>query len=72
MFFNRKEVSLMSQNLNFTDFVKLVSKAKTKEDLQDITYQALSQDTNPSDSNSLYSKVFELCIKRQIELGGVA
>ena len=62
----------MQQKLTLSDFIKLVSKAKTKEELQDITYKALSQDENPNDSNSLYNKVFEMSIKRTIEIGGVA
>lgn len=62
----------MQQKLNLSDFIKLVSKAKTQEELQNITYQALSQDENPNDSNSLYNKVFEMSIKRTIEIGGVA
>lgn len=62
----------MQQKLTLSDFIKLVSKAKTPEELQKITYQALSQDENPNDSNSLYNKVFEMSIKRTIEIGGVA
>jgi aspartate/glutamate racemase len=62
----------MQQKLTLSDFIKLVSKAKTQEELQNITYQALSQDENPNDSNSLYNKVFEMSIKRTIEIGGVA
>ena len=62
----------MQQKLTLSDFIKLVSKAKTQEELQDITYKALSQDENPNDSNSLYNKVFEMSIKRTIEIGGIA
>ena len=62
----------MQQKLTLSDFIKLVSNAKTPEELQKITYQALSQDENPNDSNSLYNKVFEMSIKRTIEIGGVA
>ena len=60
------------------DFKKEIKKAKTKDELHKISYEAMLQDSKPIDverlatggkPRTLYSKVISFCIKREVELG---
>ena len=50
------------------DFKAQIQKAKTKEELRQISYSALVQDQQAlKKKNSLYEKVIDLCIKRELK-----
>ena len=52
------------------EFKDEISKAETQEKLGDIAYEAFLQDDRALQSkNSLYEKVLDNCIKREMELG---
>ena len=61
------------------DYKKKIRKAKTKEELHQISYEAFLADTKCTidvmakeigrRSRSLYGRVVTLCVKRQNELG---
>ena len=55
--------------MNIKDYAKLINKAKTKKELQDITYKALTTDDECKVFSKKYDKIIQLCIKREIELG---
>ena len=51
------------------DFKKEIKAAKTKDELREISYQALLQDDNAfRGKNSLYNKVVTACVLREEEL----
>lgn len=50
------------------EYKKLIDKATTKDELQNITYQCLKEDGQTMMSKK-YNKVVDLAITRQISLG---
>lgn len=51
------------------DFKKEIKAAKTKDELREISYQALLQDDHAfRGKNSLYNKVVTACVLREEEL----
>ena len=52
------------------EFKDEISKAETSEKLGDIAYEAFLQDDRAlKSSKSMYEKVLDNCIKREMELG---
>ena len=54
--------------MELKDYKKLISKATTKEELQNITYTCLRDKTQTVNSK-LYNKVVTLAVQREIGLG---
>ena len=54
--------------MEIKDYKKLIDKATTKEELQNITYKCL-QEKGQTLMSSKYNKVVDLAIQRQIKLG---
>ena len=54
--------------MDIKDYKKLIDKATTKDELQNITYNCLKEQTQTLMS-SKYNKVVDLAIHRQIKLG---
>lgn len=56
--------------MTLKDYQKQIQAATTKEELRQISSKALSQDNGPIlRSKSLWNKVIDLCVKREMELG---
>lgn len=54
--------------MEIKDYKKLIDKATTKEELQNITYNCL-QEKGETLMSKKYNKVVDLAIQRQIKLG---
>lgn len=54
--------------MEIKDYKKLIDKAKTKDELQSITYKCL-QEQGQTLMSKKYNKVVDLAIQRQISLG---
>lgn len=56
--------------MTLKDYQKQIQAATTKEELRQISSKALSQNNGPIlRSKSLWNKVIDLCVKREMELG---
>lgn len=56
--------------MTLKDYQNQIKAATTKEELRRISSKALSQDNGPIlRSKSLWNKVIDLCVKREMELG---
>ena len=56
--------------MTLKDYQKQIQAATTEEELRQISSKALSQDNGPIlSSKSLWNKVIDLCVKREMELG---
>lgn len=54
--------------MEIKDYKKLIDKATTKDELQNITYKCLKEQGQTLNSKK-YNKVVDLAIQRQIKLG---
>ena len=54
--------------MELKDYKKLISKATTREELQNITYNCLAGEAQTINSK-FYNKVVTLAVQREIELG---
>ena len=55
---------------SLSDYKSKIKMATTKEELQDISYKAFLEDDKAlSGKITLYNRVVNLCIKREVELG---
>ena len=56
--------------MTLKEYQNQIKAATTKEELHQISYKALTGDGNAlRRSNSLWNKVIDLCVKREVELG---
>ena len=51
------------------EYQSMIKKAKTKEELQSISYNALKNDEECKVFSKKYDKIINMCIKREMELG---
>ena len=63
-----EQVKKSEVDMEIKDYKKLIDKATTKDELQNITYQCLKEDGQTLFSKK-YNKVVDLAIHRQISLG---
>ena len=59
---------LRELSMEIKEYKKLIDKATTKDELQNITYKCL-QEKGQTLMSSKYNKVVDLAIRRQISLG---
>lgn len=55
--------------MTLKEYKKIISNATTKDELRNISYRAFLQDDKAlCGKKTLYNKVIDLCIKREVEL----
>ena len=57
--------------MSIADYKKKINKATTKEELQNISYNALKNDPECTVFSKKYDKIINLCTRREIELGSI-
>lgn len=54
--------------MELKEYQKIIKKAKSKDELQQISYKALRDDKECTVFSKKYNKIVNMCIKREMEL----